>query len=208
MTTTRTAMMTLAVAGALLYGGGAALADDGHGQGSATARQERCQRLVERIAERQGITVEQLEAKLRQRALDGIETALKAGRITGQQAAKLRQRVNEWKLCDGSLTRRHGSHVQAAAVGSMLAGAAHYLGLTRDQLRQQLTAGKSLEQIAAGKSLSVTGLKDAMLAKIKARLDKAVADGKLTDARRDALLERYGKLADWLLEKSFKPATS
>ncbi len=47
-----------------------------------------------------------------------------------------------------------------------------------------------------------------MLAKVKARLDKAVADDKLTDARRDALMERYGKLADRLIAKTHKHKSS
>ena len=206
MTTTRIAIVTLAVVGTLLYGGGAALADDGHGQGTAATRQERCQRMAQRIAERQGITVEQLEAKLRQRALDRIDAALKAGRISAEQAAKLKERVNAWKLCASS-GEGHDKRHHALALGSMLAGAADYLGLTHDQLRQELGAGKSLKDIATAKHLSVPGLKDAMLARIKARLDKAVADGKLTAERRDALLEKYGQLVDRLIEKSFKTAS-
>jgi hypothetical protein len=47
-----------------------------------------------------------------------------------------------------------------------------------------------------------------MLAKIDARLDRAVSSGKLTDARRDALLERYAKLADRLIATAFRRAPS
>jgi hypothetical protein len=200
----RTAITTLVVGGALLTGGGAALADDGHGQGAAGTRQERCLRMAERIAERQGLTVAQLEAKLRQKTLDRIEAALKAGKLTDEQAAALKKRVNEWKLCSGmSGGRGHGKHLRFAAVASMMAGAADYLDLSRSELRSELKAGKSLGDIATAKGKSVSGLKQAMLAKITARLDKAVTDGKLADARRDALLERYGKLADRLIEKHF-----
>jgi hypothetical protein len=201
MRITRTAITTLVLAGALLAGSGAALADDGQGKGAAGTKQERCQRVAQRIAERQGLTVAQLEAKLRQRALDRIDAALKAGKLTEQQAASLRQRVNEWKLCAASVGGRHARHVHFAAVASMLAGAAHYLDLTGGELRSELKAGKSLGDIATAKGLSISGLKQAMLAKITARLDKAVTDGKLTGRRRDALLEGYGKLADRLIAK-------
>ena len=71
-----------------------------------------------------------------------------------------------------------------------------------------MACGKSLGEIAKAKGKSVSGLKTAMLAKIKARLDKAVADDKLTDERRDALMERYGKLADRLIAKTHKPKSS
>lgn len=200
----RTAITTLVVGGALLTGGGAALADDGHGQGASGTRQERCLRMAERIAERQGLTVAQLEAKLRQKALDRIDAALKAGKLTEEQAAALRQRVNGWKLCSRMVGGGgQGKHVRFAAVASMMAGALDYLDLSRNELRAQLKAGKSLGDIATATGKSVSGLKQAMLAKITARLDKAVTDGKLTDERRDAMLERYGKLADRLIEKHF-----
>jgi hypothetical protein len=210
MTTMRTAVTTLVVAGAVLAGGGAAaLADDGHGQNGSAKRQERCLQMAQKAAERQGLTVAQLEAKLRQHALDRIDAAAKAGKLTADQAAALKQRVNGWKLCDGKALRGVGKVARARvahagmAVASMMAGALKYLDLTPAELRKELKAGKSLGDLATAAKLSVGGLKTAMLAGITTRLDKAVTDKKLTAAQRDALLARYGKLADRLIEKSF-----
>ena len=212
MKLTGIAIATIVAAGALLAGGGIAVAGTGQGQGTAS-NGDRCQRFVARIAEKQGISVAALEAKWKQKALSGIDAALAAGRITSDQAAKLKARVTEWKFCDGSLrqarakTHRVG-RLNAAAVASMVAGAVDYLDVTGKELRTAWRAGKSLGDIAQAKGKSVSGLKAAMLAKLTARLDKAVADDRLTDERRDALVERYGKLADGLIAKTHKPKPS
>ena len=206
------AIATLVAAGALLAGGGIAVAGTGQGQGTAPSG-DRCQRFVERIADKRGITVAELEAKWKQKALGGIDAALKAGRITGDQAARLKARVTGWKFCDGSLWKaraktHHAGLLNVAAVASMVAGAVDYLDVTGKDLLAAWRAGKSLGDIAQAKGKGVSGLKAAMLAKLTARLDKAVADDRLTDERRDALVERYGKLADGLIAKTRQPKPS
>jgi hypothetical protein len=205
------AVVTLVAAGALLAGGGIAVAGSGHGGGTAAG--DRCQRFVEMIAERQGISVAALEAKWKQKAIERIDAALTAGRITKQQADRLKARVTEWKLCDGSLRKaaakaRQAMRLHGAAIASMISGAIDYLDVSRAELRAAWRDGKSLADVAGANGKSVTGLKTAMLAKIDARLDRAVTNGKLTDERRDALLERYGKLADRLIAKKLQTKSS
>ncbi|MBM4421503.1 MAG: hypothetical protein FJ034_07995, partial [Chloroflexi bacterium] len=65
--------------------------------------------------------------------------------------------------------------------GANLESAAAYLGMTLDALRTQLSSGKSLAEVAAataGKTRD--GLIAAMVQAENARIDKAVADGKMT----------------------------
>src|SRR5262249_37599143 len=62
-----------------------------------------------------------------------------------------------------------------------------YLGITAAQLRTQLAAGKSLADIAQAQGKTVAGLKDALTAAAKTRLDAAVKAGKLTQAQADDL---------------------
>jgi hypothetical protein len=80
--------------------------------------------------------------------------------------------------------------------------AAHYLGLTPAELRSDLRDGKSLAQIATDQDKSVDGLKQAMLAEVKARLDKAVAAGKLTAAHEQAFLDRLSSRLDTLVNRT------
>ena len=177
----------------LLMGGGAALAAAGDGDRSA-----RCDEQLAKIAEKRGISVEQLRADIKARALARIDAAEKAGRISSERAAMLRERVEEANLCAA------GKRVQARfAVRGMLRAAADFLGLDREQLKAQLP-GNSLAGLAEKQGKSVADLKAAMVAPAKARLTKAVADGKITQARADMAAERLDKLAERLATKVFE----
>jgi hypothetical protein len=68
--------------------------------------------------------------------------------------------------------------------------AASYLGLTRQQLIQQLASGKSLAQIATSQGKSASGLEQAMSAAVKTKLDKLVAAKMITSAQETEILNR------------------
>jgi hypothetical protein len=69
-----------------------------------------------------------------------------------------------------------------------LKAAAAYLGLSREQLREQLRAGQSLAQIAAAQDKSVDGLERALLDAVRERLDRVGAG--LSVERRERILAR------------------
>jgi len=176
----------------LLVGGGAALAAAGDGDRAA-----RCEERLAQAAERRGVSVEQLRADIKARMLARIDAAENSGRISSERAARLRGRVAEASLCGA---RRH---VQARIAGrGMLRAAAEFLGLDRAELRAQLP-GNSLAGLAQKQGKSVSDLKAAMAAPAKARLAKAVADGKITQARANLAAERLDKLAERLAAKVF-----
>ena len=189
----RTTFAALAGATALLAGAGAALAGEDNPDRSA-----RCEERLARIAERQGISVAELEARVKARVLARIEKAREAGRISEERAAALRQRVEEGNLCPG---RRHGRVANTAR--GMLRAAAGYLGLTKEELRAQLP-GTSLGALAEKQGKSATGLKAAMVAPGKDRIAKALAAGKITQAQADTGLERLQKLADNFAARVFR----
>jgi len=69
-----------------------------------------------------------------------------------------------------------------------LSAAATYLGVTESALRSSLQDGSSLADVARSKGKTVEGLVAAVVAAAKAELAEAVADGRLTEARRTAIL--------------------
>ena len=66
-----------------------------------------------------------------------------------------------------------------------LAGALEDLGITREELRAAAQAGTTLGDLAKANGVSSAKLVDALVAAGKARLDDAVADGRLTQAQAD-----------------------
>ena len=191
----RHAAGAFAASAMLLVGGGAALAASGDGDHGA-----RCEERLAKAAGERGVSVEQLQADIKARLLARVDAAEEAGRISSERAANLRERISEGSLCGA----RH--HLQArVAAHSMLRAAAEFLGLDREQLRAQLP-GNSLAGLAEKQGKSASALEAAMVAPAKERLAKAVADGKITQVRADAAIEKLEKAANRLAKHVF-PAT-
>ncbi|HUP87477.1 MAG TPA: hypothetical protein VM143_17630 [Acidimicrobiales bacterium] len=66
-----------------------------------------------------------------------------------------------------------------------LEAAASVLGLSPDELRTELEAGKSLATIAGEHNVAVGKVVEALVADANARLEQAVTDGRLTQAQAD-----------------------
>ena len=72
------------------------------------------------------------------------------------------------------------------------------LGMTPTELRKALRSGQTLEEIIQAHGKTMQEVIDAIIAAKKARLDEAVADGKMTQEQADAILNRFSKeVSNW-----------
>ncbi|MBA3375122.1 MAG: hypothetical protein H0U00_04815 [Actinobacteria bacterium] len=180
-------------AAALLIGGGAAFA----GQ-SADDKGARCEARLAKIAEKQGMTVVQVEAKIKERLTARVDAAQQSGRVTSERAAMLKERIAAGSLCQGgahALKAKHRRH-------RLLAAAAKFLGLNRAELKAALP-GTSLGALAEKQGKSVAGLKPAMLAPVETKVAKAVETNRITQERADMLLDRIEDRIDRLVARVF-----
>jgi hypothetical protein len=116
-----------------------------------------------------------------------VDAAVAAGRLTEAQATELKARIDSDDVPLFGLGRGGPGHDHFGHFGGLDA-AASYLGVTEAALRTQLSQGETLADVAKAKGKSVDGLVDAMVAAAKQDLQQAVADGRLTDARRDEIV--------------------
>lgn len=92
---------------------------------------------------------------------------------------------------DGPGGRGHGGPGRGfgfGGPGEIARAAASYLGLSEEQLREQLGDGRSLADVARAQGKEVDGLVDAIVAATTARLDRAVDDGWLGAKARDEIV--------------------
>jgi hypothetical protein len=154
------------------------------------------------VAGRLGVTSAKLETALKGAAIDRVDAALAAGRITKDQADAMKAAINAGKLPVGAgfgfMPGPGLRHVGVGLPGSLDA-AATYLGLTEAQLRTQLESGKSLADVAKAQGKSVDGLKQALLDSIQSKLDQAVKAGKLTTAQSADIMARIKASIDDLI---------
>lgn len=161
--------------------------------------------LVDDVATRLGVTPDKLRAAFKAALSARVDTAVANGRLTPEQAAKLKQRIaNGNGLGIGA---RKGFAERQKAVRARIAKArahapvAEYLDITREQLRTELASGKSLAQIAQAKGKTVNGLVAAIVAPAKERAAKAVASKKLTQQRADELIAKLTERVQKLVQR-------
>jgi Arc/MetJ-type ribon-helix-helix transcriptional regulator len=189
---------------AVIGGGGAAIAASG---GSSSTGQS----FLDSVARHLGISSQRLEDATRAAAIDQVDAALEEGKITKAEADELKARIESGEvpplLGPGLLfghrlgPEGHGfRHGPPVFFGENLSAAADYLGLTEAQLRAKLNTGQTLAQIAKAQDKSVDGLKQAILAEARRKLDQLVEDDELTRAEADAMYERLESHVDDLVD--------
>jgi hypothetical protein len=142
------------------------------------------------VATAKGKSVDGLKSALVAAIKTKVDAAKAAGKLDATRAARLLDRAP--RLVERMVNAKPRVRAQRAkaARGGLLKAAATYLGVTNAQLVTELRAGTSLAQVATAKSKSVDGLKQALLAALKQKVDAAVAAGRLDAARAQKLLER------------------
>jgi hypothetical protein len=179
---------------AIAAGAGAALATTT----GAFDPKEEAEAFQASVAEKLGVTTKQLQDAYKAAALERVDAALAAGRITEEQAEALKERIESGDFL-GPMGWFGGPHMHGPGFFGAFDAAAEYLGLTPAELREQLASGKSLADVAKAEGKSVEGLKNAILDDAKERLDQAVEDGRLTQAQADEILDRLESKIDDLV---------
>jgi len=75
-------------------------------------------------------------------------------------------------------------------------------GLTRQELKAELKSGKPLAQVAGEHGSGEQAVVDAVLARLGARLDQAVADGKITAEQKAGIMARAADRAHAVMNKT------
>jgi hypothetical protein len=204
------------VALAVVGGGGVAVAASDSGPSPSS--------FLDSVAEHLGISRDELDDATRAAAIEQVDAALEAGRITEEEAERLKEQIESGEVPpffglpifphfsgprgDGERGfdfRFEFRHDGGPAVGASLSAAAEYLGLTVDQIEGRLEDGETLAEIAKAEGKTVDGLVDAFLAEAKERLDEAVEEGRLTNPERaDEILERLETVIRDFVENGFR----
>jgi transposase-like protein len=196
-------MAAIALSGALLAGGtGAAIAAVTRDDGKKAEAE-----VLADAAKRLDVTPEKLRDALSAAQDAQIDAAVKAGKLTQEQADKIKAaRKQSGSVLGGPLGGPHlrggprprggkgffrGGPGLPGPGGGMIGDLAKALGLTDDKLFEQLRSGKSIADVAKAQGKSLDDVRAAVKDATKARLDKAVKDGDLTQKQADKMLDRF-----------------
>jgi uncharacterized protein YidB (DUF937 family) len=183
---------------AVLATGGAASAEEGPGAMAS--------RFVELLAQRLGISTEQLKAAGTEARNQLIDEMLAAGEITQAQA----DRMKSAEFGEGFGFHFHGGPGKGVRLAvDAVQTTATLTNLSVDAVRQELQQGKSLAQIAGEHGVSRDSLKAAIISELTASLQAKVASGEITQALADQMLARVSEHVDELIDRTgFGPTGS
>lgn len=121
---------------------------------------------------------------------DTLAKLVSAGTITQSQADAVATALQQAMPARGGGPGGEGRPGDEAGMrgGGHLEVAATALGMTADELRTELQAGKSIAQVAEAKGVSVDAVKAALKTDLQTRLAQQVTDGKITQAQADERL--------------------
>ena len=187
----RTAAIGAAVALAVAGGGVAYAAATGTDQRDALLRD---------AAQRLNVSPGELRSALEGAFGDQLDQAVRAGRLTQEQADQIKQGIARYGLPLGGpmggpggpghfgMSFRGPDGPGHGPIGIGLDAAADYLGLTEAQLARRLSNDRSLADVAKAEGKSVDGLEQALVDAARSHLDRAVADRRLTSDERDRIV--------------------
>jgi hypothetical protein len=194
----------------------------------AQRREEMRQRheaFMNSLAGRLGINREQLNEALKGARIDQINQAVAEGKLDQERANRMIQAIQSGQGMmgpggpgrEGGAQRGPGQHPggppgQGQNPGERRGGppgpemrgggmlAANVLGLTPEQLRAEMQAGKTLAEVAQAHGMSRDDFKSKLIAAQKARLDQAVANGRLTAEQAQQVADRFAANLDRMLD--------
>jgi hypothetical protein len=184
----------LALTGALLAGGaGAAIAAVTGGDDKKAE-----DAILNDAAKRLNVAPDKLHDALSAAEDAQLDQAVKDGELTQKQADAIKaRRERSGRVLGpalgggpghGGLRFGPGFGPRHGPAGALFPDLPKALGITGAQLRDQLRSGKSIADIAKAQGKSLDDVRSALKADAKAKADKAVADGDITQAQADELL--------------------
>jgi ribosomal protein S20 len=152
---------------------------------------------IAQVAQEQGVDVQTVIDAMVADATAHIDQAVQEGKLTADQANERKSNLQEriTKLVNEGKPKGEGR-----GHGPKLDAAAKALGVSTDELRQQLRDGKTIAQVADARNVDKQKVIDAMVKDAEEHLDQAVKDGKLTadqaNERKSGLKDRITSLVN------------
>lgn len=137
---------------------------------------------IAQIAAEKGFSEQQLAEFMAEKYSERIDQKVADGKITAEQADKLKQSMAE-RIKD-DLNRTGTQMDRGMGYIEDLAG---FIGISKEDLLAARRSGKSMVQIAGEKGITEQQLVDHMMAKFNSKIDLKAADGKITAEQAEQL---------------------
>lgn len=159
-------------------------------------------RVDEILAGKLGVTVGELNTAREEARLQVIDEAVASGDITAERAERLKSAE------PGEGRGRHGrggfGKQAFRGVGDIFGTVAESLGMTMEEFKAELMAGKTVAQIAEENDVSRDQLKATIVANVTAAVISKVQSGDISQEMADKILEGLAARIDGMIDGSFE----
>ena len=152
---------------------------------------------VTRLADRLGISEDELTTAVKDVEIDMVNQAVEDGRLTEQQGAEAIERIENGPVHFPGNGRPGPRPCRAQAF--VIDAAAEVLGLENEELKAKLEEGMSLAEIAEEQGMTVEDFTAALTAEVEADLQAKVDAGEITQEQMERLLEGFTTHVDRLV---------
>lgn len=158
------------------------------------------------VAEAQGVAVDDVVALLVKQQEEKVAEAVKAGKLTQEQADQMNEKASERVKAMVESTHQDRGHGKGMGFGigkneDLLA----LLKLDEAKLTEELKAGKSLAEVAQAQGVSEDEVVALLVKQQKDKLAQAVEAGKLTQENADKRSEELEAFAKKMVESKHQP---
>jgi len=153
-------------------------------------------KFISKTADNLGVSSEELTTAMTEAQFELIDEAVAEDRLTEEQAAQLKERIEEYGPLAGigAFARHRGDRPgdregnrECRAFKFVFGAAAQVLEMERSEIMEALQSGKSLADLAEAQGMSVEEFTAALLDQIKSQLQAKVEEGKLTQEQADRI---------------------
>ncbi|OQA07967.1 MAG: hypothetical protein BWY65_01674 [Firmicutes bacterium ADurb.Bin373] len=161
----------------------------GNDQTGAPDMKAMCQSFITRLAANLGVDEGALTTAIETTRQEMIDEAVQNGTITQEQADKMAEMSTDG-ICGGFGFPGGKGGPGGRGLGQNLDDMAGIFGMTADELKAEMDAGKKFDEIAADQGLTMEQVQEKMKEARKAKIQQKVADGTITQAQADEMLQR------------------
>lgn len=145
--------------------------------------------------------VNPLDSALDELVADGTITQEQADAV----AARTKEKRDELGVGPGGPRGEHrGPGAMFGGIGEAVDSVASQLGITADELKEALRDGTSLNDLAAEHGVDPAAISQAIVDAADARIDAALADGKITQEQADSAKGKVSDSIDGIMDGSIK----
>ena len=159
---------------------------------------------LSKVADKLGVGEDELNTAIKDAGLEMIDEAVAEGRLTEEQAERLRERVEEGGIPFPPRPHHGGPHLGRGPV-LIADAAAQVLDMEKEELIEARQDGQSLVQIAESKGVSAEEFTAALLEEVQVQLDALVDEGKLTQEQADRIFQGIEEHIDRIVNAQPKP---